>query len=67
MLVTLDCRARVHAQVPVEGARRHWAFGLAYAYAQNVIGSSSCMKTAYTVTEGILLHALGSVSTPSNI
>lgn len=140
--ITLDCRARVHAQVPVEGVRRHRAFGqvyrtdrvtlnaigdvdtcvdgssatiyhnvdgttevvvdgssivfvrprvnavltadsltidqgtigkltdvfpwvddnlgltpLAYAYAQNVIGSSSCMKTAYTVTEGILLHA----------
>ena len=55
--ITLDCRARVHAQVPDEGARRHRALGQVYAYAQNVIGSSNCMKTAYTVTEGILLHA----------
>lgn len=30
---------------------------LAYAFAQNVIGSSSCMETAYEVTEGILLDA----------
>ncbi len=30
---------------------------LAYAYAQNVIGSSACMETAYTVTEEILLDA----------
>ncbi|MEM7338399.1 MAG: hypothetical protein AAF467_07125 [Actinomycetota bacterium] len=30
---------------------------LAYAYAQNVIGSSECMRTAYGVTEGILLDA----------
>ncbi len=29
----------------------------AYAYAQNVIGSSECMRTAYEVTEGILLDA----------
>jgi len=140
--ITLDCRARVHARVPVEGTREHEAFGqvyrtdrvtldavgdvdtcvdgnsttvyrnrdgtaevviegesivfvrprvntvatadsltvsrgvigkitdafpwvddnlgltpLAYAYAQNVIGSSECMETAYAVTEGILLDA----------
>ena len=30
---------------------------LAYAYAQNVIGSSECMRTAYTVTEQMLLDA----------
>ncbi len=30
---------------------------MAYAYAQNVIGSSDCMRTAYTVTEGMLLDA----------
>lgn len=29
----------------------------AYAYAQNVIGSSECMRTAYEVTEDILLEA----------
>lgn len=140
--ITLDCRARVHARVPVEGTREHVAFGqvyrtdrvtldaigdvdtcvdgnpvsiehradgttdvvipgesilfvrprvdtvatgdsltvsrgvigkltdafpwvddnlgltpLAYAYAQNVIGSSECMETAYAVTEGILIDA----------
>ncbi len=30
---------------------------LAYAYAQSVIGSSACMQTAYTVTEGLLRDA----------
>ena len=30
---------------------------LAYAYAQNVIGGSNCMETAYTVTEGLLIDA----------
>ena len=30
---------------------------LAYAYAQNVIGSSECMQAAYTVTEQILIDA----------
>jgi hypothetical protein len=30
---------------------------LAYAFAQNVIGSSQCMTTAYTVTEGLLVDA----------
>ncbi len=140
--VSLDCRARVHAEVPVEGTREHEAFGvvyrtdrismhaygdvdtcvdgagaeithnrdgttdvvidgrsivfvrprvdavrtagsvdvdkdvvgklvdafpwvddnlgltpLAYAYAQNVIGSSQCMRTAYEVTEDILVDA----------
>ncbi|MDH3680373.1 MAG: hypothetical protein OEV40_10545 [Acidimicrobiia bacterium] len=30
---------------------------LAYAYAQNVIGSSQCMQTAYTVTERMLVDA----------
>jgi hypothetical protein len=140
--ISLDCRARVHAQVPVEGTREHLAFGqvyrtdrvtldavgdvdtcvdssgttithnadgttdvvisgesilfvrprvdavatansltvsrgvvgkvmdafpwvddnlgltpLAYAYAQNVIGGSECMQTAYTVTEGMLIDA----------
>lgn len=30
---------------------------LAYAYAQNVIGGSNCMETAYTVTEGLLVDA----------
>ncbi len=29
----------------------------AYAYSQNVIGSSSCMQTAYTVTEGLITDA----------
>ncbi len=140
--ISLDCRARVHARVPVVGTRRHEAFGhvyrtdrvtldavgdvdtcvdgngttisrqtdgrtdiaidgqavtfvrprvdmvatgdsltvergpigkitdafpwvddnlgltpLAYAYAQNVIGSSQCMQTAYAVTENLLLDA----------
>ncbi|MEL7157578.1 MAG: hypothetical protein AAFN30_13375 [Actinomycetota bacterium] len=140
--ISLDCRARVHAQVPVEGVREHSAFGrvyrtdrvtldavgdvdtcvdgsgttvhhrtdgttdvvidgssivfvrprvdavasaesltvdqglvgkltdvapwvddnlgltpLTYAYAQNVIGSSDCMRTAYSVTEGLLVDA----------
>ncbi|MCP4226722.1 MAG: hypothetical protein GY773_25560 [Actinomycetia bacterium] len=140
--ISLDCRARVHAQVPVEGVREHRALGqvyrtdrvaldaigdidtcvdgssaaihrsvdgttevvidgssivfvrprvnavltadsldvsqgvigkltdvfpwvddnlgltpVAYAYAQNVIGSSNCMETAYAVTEGILVDA----------
>lgn len=30
---------------------------LAYAYAQNVIGSSQCMEAAYTVTEEVLINA----------
>lgn len=30
---------------------------LTYAYAQNVIGSSECMRIAYAVTEGILIDA----------
>ncbi len=30
---------------------------MAYAYAQNVIGSSECMQTAYTVTQEILIDA----------
>lgn len=30
---------------------------LAYAYAQNVIGSSQCMRAAYQVTEEILINA----------
>ncbi len=30
---------------------------LAYAYAQNVIGSSQCMEAAYTVTEDVLIDA----------
>lgn len=30
---------------------------LAYAHAQNVIGSSECMRAAYTVTEGLLVDA----------
>lgn len=140
--ITLDCRARVHARVPVEGVREHRLFGqvyrtdrvtmdaigdvdtcvdgssatlyrdtdgtaevvidgesivfvrprvdavataesvdvdqgfigeitdvvpfvdddlgltpLAYAYAQNVIGSSECMETAYSVTQGLLIDA----------
>lgn len=140
--ITLDCRARVHAEVPVVGTREHTAFGqvyrtdrvtldavgdvdtcvdgssatifrngdgttdvviagesivfvrprvntvatadsltvsrgvigkitdafpwvddnlgltpLAYAYAQNVIGSSECMQTAYAVTQDILIDA----------
>ncbi len=140
--ISLDCRARVHARVPVEGTREHRAFGqvyrtdrvtldavgdvdtcvdssgtsithnadgttdvvidgdsilfvrprvdavatadsltvsrgalgkladafpwvddnlgltpLAYAYAQNVIGGSECMQTAYQVTEGMLVDA----------
>ena len=140
--ISLDCRARVHAQVPVEGVREHESFGvvyrtdrvsmnavgdvdtcvdgsaaeishfsdgstevvipgesirfvrprvdtvktaesvqvdksavgklvdafpwvddndgltpLAYAYAQNVIGSSQCMEAAYEVTREILLDA----------
>lgn len=29
----------------------------AYAYSQNVIGSSSCMRTAYTVTQGLITSA----------
>lgn len=29
----------------------------AYAYAQNVIGSSRCMRTAYTVTQGLITEA----------
>lgn len=29
----------------------------AYAYAQNVIGSSRCMRTAYTVTRGLITDA----------
>ncbi len=29
----------------------------AYAYSQNVIGSSSCMQTAFTVTEGLITDA----------
>ncbi len=29
----------------------------AYAYSQNVIGSSSCMQTAYTITEGLITDA----------
>lgn len=139
--LSLDCRARVHAEIPVEGTRRQEAFGvvyrtdrvsmyaygdvdtcvdgsatqvehhrdgsievvipgesilfvrprvdavrtassvrverdmvgkladalpwaeddiggltpMAYAYAQNVIGSSECMRTAYTVTEQLLI------------
>lgn len=138
--ISLDCRARIHAEIPVEGIRQHEAFDvvyrtdrismtavgdvdtcvdgsaakvqhrsdgstevvipgesiqfvrprvdtvktaesvqvdkdlvgkvtdafpwvddnlgltpLAYAYAQNVIGSSQCMQAAYEVTEGILL------------
>ena len=138
--ISLDCRARVHARVPVEGTREHLAFGqvyrtdrvtldavgdvdtcvdgssvtvdrrrggttdvvipaesimfvrprvdtvatgesltvsrgvigkltdafpwvddnmgltpLAYAYAQNVIGSSECMQTAYAVTQTMLV------------
>ncbi len=140
--ISLDCRARIHAQVPVEGVREHESFGvvyrtdrvsmnaigdvdtcvdgsaaeishfsdgsteviipgesirfvrprvdtvktadsvevdkgavgkltdafpwvndndgltpLAYAYAQNVIGSSQCMEAAYEVTQEILLDA----------
>ena len=140
--ISLDCRARVHARVPVEATREHLAFGqvyrtdrvtldavgdvdtcvdssgttitrnvdgttdvvidgesilfvrprvdtvataesvtvsrgligkvmdafpwvddnlgltpLAYAHAQNVIGGSECMATAYRVTEGMLLDA----------
>ncbi|MEM9654614.1 MAG: hypothetical protein AAGA65_21165 [Actinomycetota bacterium] len=140
--ISLDCRARVYAEVPVEGRREHEAFGrvyrtdrislhaygdvdtcvdgggvsvthnrdgstdvvipgesivfvrprvdtvrtadsvdidkdfigkimdafpwvddnlglapTAYAYAQNVIGSSECMETAYQVTEDILIDA----------
>ena len=140
--ISLDCRARVFAEVPVEGKREHEAFGLvyrtdrismhaygdvdtcvdgsaarithnrdgstdvvipgdsirfvrprvdavrtadsvdvdkdlvgkmvdafpwvddnlgltpkAYAYAQNVIGSSECMRTAYGVTQDILIDA----------
>jgi hypothetical protein len=140
--ISLDCRARVHAQVPVEGVREHEALGvtyrtdrvtlnaigdvdtcvdgsatevvrhgdgstevvidagsivfvrprvdavatagsleveqgvlgkvtdvfpwvdddlgltpLAYAYAQNVIGSSECMETAYSVTQDVLIQA----------
>ncbi len=140
--IVLDCRARVHAEVPVEGKREHNLFGqtyrtdkvelfaigdvdtcvegaaanvfhradgsvdvvipgesvvfvrprvntvetadsvkvtkgqlgkitdvfpwvsddlgltpLAYAYAQNVIGSSQCMRTAFAVTEGVLTQA----------
>ncbi|MFT7599824.1 MAG: hypothetical protein ACI8TP_002760 [Acidimicrobiales bacterium] len=140
--IALDCRARVHAVVPVEGQREHRLFGrvyrtdtveleavgdvdtcvegtsatvihkldgttevvipgdailfvrprvdavatassvhvdkglvgkatdvfpwvsddlgltpLAYAYAQNVIGGSECMETAYTVTESMLIEA----------
>jgi hypothetical protein len=140
--ISLDCRARVHAQVPVVATRHHEAFGvvyrtdrvtldavgdvdtcvdgngttvqqgddgttevvidaaaisfvrprvdanaagtrlsedegqvgkltdalpwvddnlgltpLAYAYAQNVIGSGQCMETAYAVTQGLLLDA----------
>jgi hypothetical protein len=140
--ISLDCRARVHAEVPVEGVRDHDAFGLtyrtdrvtlnaigdvdtcvdgsatevirhgdgttevvidaesivfvrprvdavataeslmveqgvvgkladvfpwvddnlgltplAYAYAQNVIGSSECMETAYSVTQDVLIEA----------
>lgn len=140
--ISLDCRARVHARVPVVGTRQHEAFGqvyrtdrvtldavgdvdtcvdgnsarvehhrdgttdviipgesivfvrprvdavatgdsltvsrgfigkltdafpwvddnlgltpLAYAHAQNVIGSSECMQTAYAVTEGMLVDA----------
>jgi hypothetical protein len=140
--ISLDCRARVYAEVPVEGKREHEAFGrvyrtdritmhaygdvdtcvdgsgvevthnrdgstdvvipgesivfvrprvdtvrtadsvdidkdmigkiidafpwvddnlglapMAYAYAQNVIGSSECMETAYSVTQDILIDA----------
>ena len=140
--ISLDCRARVHAEVPVEGVREHEALGvtyrtdrvtldaigdvdtcvdgsgtevirhsdgstevvidagsivfvrprvdavatadsltvdqgvmgkitdifpwvdddlgltpLAYAYAQNVIGSSECMETAYSVTQDVLIEA----------
>lgn len=140
--ISLDCRARVHAEVPVEGVREHEALGvtyrtdrvtlhaigdvdtcvdgsstevirhgdgstevvidagsivfvrprvdavatvdslevdqgvlgkvtdifpwvdddlgltpLAYAYAQNVIGSSECMETAYAVTQDVLIEA----------
>ncbi len=140
--ISLDCRARVYAEVPVEGKREHEAFGviyrtdrismhaygdvdtcvdgtgaeithhrdgttdvvipgqsivfvrprvdavrtagsvdvdkdfvgkvvdafpwvddnlgltpMAYAYAQNVIGSSECMQTAYGVTQDILIDA----------
>lgn len=140
--IVLDCRARVHAEVPVQGKRRHNLFGqtyrtdtvdmfaigdvdtcvegasadvfhrsdgstdvvipgesivfvrprvntvetadsvkvtkgqlgkitdifpwvsddlgltpLAYAYAQNVIGSSQCMRTAFAVTEDVLTEA----------
>ncbi|MGH1503880.1 MAG: hypothetical protein ACRBI6_10025 [Acidimicrobiales bacterium] len=140
--IALDCRARIHAEVPVEGRRDHSAFGqtyrtdtvtleaigdvdtcvegtsaevvyhrdgtteviipgesivfvrprvdavatadsvevnkglvgrftdvfpwvdtdlgltpLAYAYAQTVIGSSSCMEAAYTATEDVLIDA----------
>lgn len=140
--IALDCRARIHAEVPVEGRREHSMFGkvyrtdtvtmqatgdvdtcvegtsadviykrdgsteviipgesilfvrprvdavatassvhetkgavgkftdafpwvdtdsgltpLAYAYAQNVIGSSQCMEAAYTVTEQVLIDA----------
>lgn len=140
--ISLDCRARVYAEVPVEGKREHEAFGvvyrtdrvsmhafgdvdtcvdgtgadithhrdgttdvvipgesivfvrprvdavrtaatvdvdkdfvgklvdafpwvddnlgltpMAYAYAQNVIGSSECMRTAYAVTQDMLIDA----------
>jgi hypothetical protein len=140
--IVLDCRARVHAEVPVQGSREHQLFGqtyrtdtvdmfaigdvdtcvegasadvfhradgsvdvvipgnsvvfvrprvntvetadsvkvtkgqlgkvtdifpwvsddlgltpLAYAYAQNVIGSSQCMRTAFAVTEDVLTEA----------
>ncbi len=140
--IALDCRARIHAEVPVEGRREHTMFGkvyrtdtvtmqatgdvdtcvegtsadvvykrdgsteviipghailfvrprvdavataasvhetkgavgkftdafpwvdtdqgltpLAYAYAQNVIGSSQCMEAAYSVTEQVLIDA----------
>ena len=140
--ISLDCRARIHAEVPVEGIREHESFGvvyrtdrinmnaigdvdtcvdgneakvtynsdgstdvvipgesiqfvrprvdtvktadsvnvdkgavgklvdafpwvddnlgltpIAYAYAQNVIGSSQCMQAAYAVTEEILIDA----------
>lgn len=140
--ISLDCRARVHAEIPVEGKREHEAFGViyrtdrismhaygdvdtcvdgsgatithhadgttdvvisgesivfvrprvdavrtahsvnvdkdfvgkivdafpwvddnlgltpaAYAYAQNVIGSSECMRTAYGLTQQILVDA----------
>ncbi len=140
--ISLDCRARIHAEVPVEGKREHEAFGViyrtdrvslhaygdvdtcvdgqgatithnrdgttdvvisgqsivfvrprvdtvrtaasvdvdkdfvgkildafpwvddnmgltpaAYAYAQNVIGSSECMRTAYGLTQEILVDA----------